>query len=310
MQMFDTLQELRLAQLRKIFRKGRREIVKEFDLSFYEYFKCLFEDPPRFDEYSKFCKRIFDRTEAYGRKVLDLGCGFGLMSIHFALFGALEVLGVDLNERRLSVFRKILSSLKFPLKNVGLKRGDEWIIDVEDESFDVILVIDTISYVKHLDAFISEVKRILKKNGVVFIEEFNNELNLFGVLNPWNLEKATSIRSKIYENKIKEIIRKNYPSLDLEEFMGASKSENIEDFEREVFLLIERLTREQEVNPFKIKNMLENAGLKAKIIPPLRTHVATGFKGNVTSKFYSIITSLHPFSLVIAPYFNIEAKKS
>lgn len=286
------------------------EIINEFDTSFYEYFRCFFEDPPRFDDYSKFCKRIFDRTEAHGRKVLDLGCGFGLMSIHFALFGASEVLGIDLNDRRLSVFRKILSNLKPPLRNVDLKRGNEWTIDVEDESFDVILVIDTISYVKHLEAFISEVKRILKKNGVVFIKELNNVLNLFRALNPWNIEKAMSLRSKIYENKIKETVRKSYSSLDLEEFMGTSKSEKNVNFEREVFLMIERLTREQEVNPFKIKNMLENAGLKAKIIPPLRAHVATGFKGNVTSKFYSIISLLHPLSLVIAPYFNIEAKKS
>ena len=307
--MLDTLQEMRLLQLRRIFRKKRMEIINEFDTSFYEYFRCFFEDPPRFDDYSKFCKRIFDRTEAHGRKVLDLGCGFGLMSIHFALFGASEVLGIDLNDRRLSVFRKILSNLKPPLRNVDLKRGNEWTIDVEDESFDVILVMDTVSYVKHLDVFISEIGRVLKKNGVVFIKELNNVLNLIRTLIPWNVEKFRVYRLKTHENRLKDAVVKGYPSFSLEEFREMFDSEKNVNFETEVFLMIEKLTREQEVNPFKIKNMLENVGLRAEVIPPLRTHVATGFKGNVTSKFYSVIRFLHPFSLAIAPYFNIEAKK-
>jgi ubiquinone/menaquinone biosynthesis C-methylase UbiE len=299
--------DTRLAELRSIFRQKEVDVTNAFGVGFYEYFKPVFNDPPRFDEYAKFCKRVFDLTGARKKKVLDLGCGFGLMSIHFALFGASDVFAVDVDKQRLSAFERILSMLEPPLENVHLVLGGDGKIDSKDDFFDVVIMVDTISYIKRLRAFFLEARRVLKSEGVLFISETNNVLNLFGnTAYRRHIKAAQTHDVKLLEKGIEEILNE-YPCVSLDELEKLGSAEKLRLSKKDIFWIAEASTRRQEFNPFQLKIMLDDVGFEARVIRPLRSHTSSGLRGRIASEFFTIVALTHPISLVVAPYFNILA---
>lgn len=307
-EMFSTRNEARFAQLKSIFKRKEEDVLDAFGVGFYEYFKPIFDDPQRFDKYTQFCRGIFDLTKARENRVLDLGCGFGLMSIHFALFGASDVLAVDVNRQRLSVFERILSVLKPPIENVHLRLGEEEKISFEDDFLDVIVMVDTISYIKHPQTLILEVKRVLKPGGILFISEMNNVLNLFSRNTTYRrrLKVTPDYDTRLLETEIEKILRK-YPCVDLEQLEKTRSGKKSELSKRDFFWITEKFTRRQEFNPFELKTMLKDVGFDSRIIRPLKSHTASGLKGKMASTFFTLVALSHPLSLVVAPYFNILA---
>lgn len=299
--------DARLAELKSVFRQKEVDVMNTFGVGFYEYFKPVFNDPHRFDEYARFCKRVFDLTGARKKKVLDLGCGFGLMSIHFALFGASDVFAVDVDKQRLSVLERILSMLNPPLKNVHLVLGEDGKIDSKDNFFDVVVMVDTISYIKHLRTFLAEARRVLKSKGILFISEMNNVLNLFGnTAYKRHIKAAQTHDVELLERGIEEILIE-HPCVSLDELEKLGSTERLNLSKKDIFWIAEASTRRQEINPFQLKTMLDDVGFEARVIPPLRSHTSSGPRGRIASKFLTIVALSHPISLFVAPYFNILA---
>lgn len=299
--------DTRLAELGSIFRQKEVDVTNTLGVGFYEYFKSVFSDPLRFDEYTKFCKRVFDLTGARKKKVLDLGCGFGLMSIHFALFGASDVFAVDVDKQRLSVLERVLSMLEPPLENVHLVLGEDGKIDSKDDFIDVVVMVDTISYIKHLRTSFVEARRVLKSKGILFISEMNNVLSLFGNTAYRRHIKAAQTRDvKLLERGIEEILIK-HPCVSLDELEKLGSTEKLNLSKKDIFWIAEASTRRQEFNPFQLKIMLDDVGFEARVIRPLRSHTSSGPRGRIASKFFTMVALSHPISLVVAPYFNILA---
>ena len=69
-----------------------------------------------------------------GKRVLDLGCGYGWHCIYAAEHGAASVTGVDLSEKMLAVARE-----KTAAPQVTYLRGDMGAVEFPPESFDVVL---------------------------------------------------------------------------------------------------------------------------------------------------------------------------
>ena len=71
-----------------IFNYNQYDTEKQFSKYFYHYFRRLFDNPSSFDQYSTICKYIFYVTKSSGKRVLDIGCGFGLSAMHLAIYGS------------------------------------------------------------------------------------------------------------------------------------------------------------------------------------------------------------------------------
>jgi len=176
--MRDTTDERHfLKQIEAIFKRVKADVERELSPYFYTYYKRLFEHPQIFEAYSKTCKHIFDVTNAKGKNVLDIGCGFGLMSIHLAICGA-KVVGVDSSEEKIKVFEKILRSLAQSFDNVEVRLGDALELDYEDEYFDVVICNEVVSHVRDLDLFLLRMNKALKRGSVFYISDGNNKLNI------------------------------------------------------------------------------------------------------------------------------------
>jgi arsenite methyltransferase len=104
-----------------------------------------------------------------GERVLDAGCGPGLLAEQMAIaVGSKgQVTGVDFSQDMLELANKRCSELE----NVQLQQGSVEALEFEDESFDVVTCTQTLLYVENVDLAIDEIQRVLKPGGRVAILE-------------------------------------------------------------------------------------------------------------------------------------------
>ena len=130
-----------------------------------------YDDPVFFEKYSQMDRSQKGLTGAgewetlrdllpdfSGKRVLDMGCGYGWHCIHAARQGAAAVLGFDLSEKMLAVARK-----KTDFPQVEYRRMSMEDIDFPDGSFDVVLSSLALHYVADWPALAARVRRCLGK---------------------------------------------------------------------------------------------------------------------------------------------------
>ena len=107
-------------------------------------------------------------------KILDIGCGGGLLSEPMCRLGA-SVVGIDASKKNIEV-------AKFHAKKNNLK------IDYKVASpemlktkvkFDVILNMEIVEHVEDINFFIKESSKLLKKNGIMFVATLNKTLKSY-----------------------------------------------------------------------------------------------------------------------------------
>lgn len=95
-----------------------------------------------------------------GKRVLDLGCGYGWHCIYAAEQGAAEVTGVDLSEKMLAVARE-----KTTQANVRYLRASIEDAAFEPERFDVVLSSLAFHYVRDFGPVVRNIHRWLAPGG-------------------------------------------------------------------------------------------------------------------------------------------------
>lgn len=96
-----------------------------------------------------------------GLKVLDVGCGGGLLSEEFAKKGA-GVTGIDISEDSINVAKNhaLESNLSIDYKVCSAES-----IIMNDNMFDVVVCADCLEHVDNLEKVIKEISRVLKISG-------------------------------------------------------------------------------------------------------------------------------------------------
>jgi len=102
-----------------------------------------------------------------GIKILDIGCGGGLISEPMARLGA-KVTGIDASEKNINVAK--LHSIKSGLDINYLKSSPE---EMKDENFDIILNLEIVEHVENIQLYFNSCQRLLKKNGLMFTATLN-----------------------------------------------------------------------------------------------------------------------------------------
>jgi SAM-dependent methyltransferase len=99
-----------------------------------------------------------------GRRVLDVGAGFGALALYYAHLGA-EVVAVDPNEQRIRVAVEIAKRHGLALSAVV---GHAQSLPFPDESFDLALANNSLCYIvdaREHRAALGEIERILRPGG-------------------------------------------------------------------------------------------------------------------------------------------------
>ena len=114
----------------------------------------------------------FDRKDKTlplkGLKLLDIGCGGGLMSEPMCRLGA-DVTGIDASIKNIKIAET--HSKENNLKINYLNTSPEKL--KESEKFDVILNLEIVEHVENVDLYFKSCARLLKKNGLMFTATLN-----------------------------------------------------------------------------------------------------------------------------------------
>jgi ubiquinone/menaquinone biosynthesis C-methylase UbiE len=129
--------------------------------------RLIFSDKNRTLHY---LNRISKRLR--GKRVLEIGCGTGyLTQILKEEYKATKVTGIDISPKSIEKAEELYPNNKFEVM-----RGEKLTFD--DESFDVVISIQTIEHIKNYSQHLKEVYRVLKDKGIYLIETPNKPYNV------------------------------------------------------------------------------------------------------------------------------------
>lgn len=113
---------------------------------------------------------IEQHTGLANKRVLDVGCGGGLLSEGMALRGA-NVTGIDLSERPLAVAK--LHLLETGQKVDYRKISAEALADEMPGAFDIVTCLEMLEHVPNPSSVIASCARLVKPGGQVFFSTLN-----------------------------------------------------------------------------------------------------------------------------------------
>ena len=147
----------------------------------------------------------FSSKYTNGKKVLDIACGVGYGCKILSKKGAKNVIGCDISMESINYAKEHYSGegIKFQVKDIKK-------LDFLDEEFDCIVSFETLEHVKDQEVAITELKRVLKKGGILIISTPNLESRTSGE------ENANRFHEKeLTVEEFNEILGKFFPKFEL-----------------------------------------------------------------------------------------------
>jgi ubiquinone/menaquinone biosynthesis C-methylase UbiE len=97
------------------------------------------------------------------KKILDVGCGTGAVTLDIALLTDGEVVGIDIDSEKLGEAKRVLANIS----NVKLMEGDVLDLPFEGKSFDLVVFNIVLMHVKDQQKAMEEMVRVTQKGGYV-----------------------------------------------------------------------------------------------------------------------------------------------
>jgi 2-polyprenyl-6-hydroxyphenyl methylase/3-demethylubiquinone-9 3-methyltransferase len=113
----------------------------------------------------------------YGLRILDIGCGGGLLCEPMARLGA-EVVGADASETNIEVAK--LHAAESGLK-IDYRATTAEALAEAGEVFDIILNMEVVEHVADVDFFIAKCAEMVKPGGIMFVASINRTLKAYGL---------------------------------------------------------------------------------------------------------------------------------
>ena len=126
----------------------------------------------RIKEYFKLTDK--DKNYLNGLKILDIGCGGGLISEPMARLGA-TVTGIDASEKNIKV-----ASVHSKKSNLNINyqhKSPEQLTNYE--SYDIILNLEIVEHVNDVNLYLETCHKLLKKGGLMFTATLNRTLTSY-----------------------------------------------------------------------------------------------------------------------------------
>lgn len=137
--------------------------------------------------------------------VLDFGCGTGYGSYYISKV-AKKVIAVDISQEAIDLCKKNYKNENLTFKLIDdLSYKD---LKIENETFDVVLSFQVIEHIYDRTKYVSEIKRILKKNGKFICATPDKSLRLLPFQNPWNRWHVYEYGHKEFKLQLDDFFKK------------------------------------------------------------------------------------------------------
>ena len=112
-------------------------------------------------------------------KILDIGCGGGLLSEPLSRLGA-NITGIDASQNNIEIAKLHAKEMNLNIKYIKCSPEN---LNLKNE-FDVILNMEVVEHVSNVNFFIKSCSKLIKKNGIMFVATLNKNLKsyLFGII--------------------------------------------------------------------------------------------------------------------------------
>ena len=137
-----------------------------------EFFEHL--DEIKKTDIEKFAMHYWAFDSFQGKKVLDVGCGPGWITVSYASQGA-EVTAIDLTDAAVALTRKNLERLKL---KANVQQGNAESIEFSDNSFDLVVSSGVLHHTPNTYKAIQECYRVCKPGGTAKITLYHKGLLL------------------------------------------------------------------------------------------------------------------------------------
>jgi len=173
--------------------------------------------------YMELLSDIQRATSLTGMTVADIGCKCGHILPLFLAHGAAKVWGADVDDTYLAGASVVVDACP----EAGFVKTVAGYVPIHSESVDLVFVNEVISHVNpsYLNALYSEMARILRPGGLVFISDGNNIADptcrpvLVELYEKWEngpdgVQTDRDVVNKCFHTRRREIIETEYPVLD------------------------------------------------------------------------------------------------
>ena len=133
-------------------------------------------------------------------KILDIGCGGGLLSEPMSRLGA-EVTGIDASEENINVAKLHAKKSNLDIEYICTSPENMQI----DSKFDVILNMEIIEHVSDVNFFLESCSQLLEKDGIMFVATLNKTLKsyLFAIIGAEYVLRWLPIGTHAWEKFVK-----------------------------------------------------------------------------------------------------------
>ena len=150
-------------------------------------------------------------------RILDLGCGSGLLLEYLDFKGYTNILGVDVDE---TVLLTVDSKFKNRIRHINNLLG---FLNNENEKFDLIIAKDVIYYFppENIMSYMHTIVEALNKNGCLIVEIFNGAL----LTAPYTAAKDYGIINMFTEQSVRSVLE--YAGLGVDKVFGVRKTKRV-----------------------------------------------------------------------------------
>ncbi len=167
-----------------------------------------------------------------GKVIVDAACGEGYGSMYLAN-RASKVIGIDISEETINTAKKI-----YKRDNLDYLCASIDNIPIEDKSVDIIISYETIEHVdsKTQHGFMSEIKRILKDDGLLIISTPNKEVysDLFNYKNPHHVKEFNTSDFRFFLKSYFEHVKMYYQRFEVASLINSGEESYIKVVNRDV----------------------------------------------------------------------------
>lgn len=150
----------------------------------------------------------FTRNAAKDKMILDIGCGDGYGPDYLARVAS-RVTGIDYEEDII-----LKAQRKYILPNLKFLCMEAANLDFRDNSFDIICSFQVIEHIpeNNLEQYLSEIKRVLKPEGVFYLSTLNLENN---IKSPLTYEKNPAHRKEFILLELRDLLSKAFAKIEI-----------------------------------------------------------------------------------------------
>lgn len=115
------------------------------------------------EEYREYRHSLFEKVDVKSKKrILDIGCGTGVITADIASLTEGEIIGIDINSENLKYAQKTVADCAVTLVN-----ADTMTLPFKDNRFDLVVFSVVLIYVKDQQKALTEMARVTCKDGIV-----------------------------------------------------------------------------------------------------------------------------------------------